>query len=382
MPVTVNGASNSAKTSVDKAVLEEGFDKNEVDSSGINKVTVLMPEVKNVKSFGVELPADILSSEKAERAIEISTGIATVTVPENMLKASTGIEKVLLTVASGDISGLDESVRAQIGAKPVVELSLKADGEQTDWSNEKAPVTITIPYEPTAEELNNPDSIIIWYIDGKGRAVCVPNGHYDADTGTVTFTAVHFSCYAVGYNPVAFNDVTAGSWYYKAVSFIAARGVTTGTESGNFDPGSKLTRGEFLTMLMRACGIAPDENPSDNFADAGNTYYTGCLAAAKRLGITAGLGDNLYAPDQEISRQEMFTLLYNSLKLCGSLPQGSSGQPLSAFRDADKIAGWAKEAMEQMAANGIAAVAAVSFLRQDTATRAEMAQILYNLLSR
>ena len=80
-------------------------------------------------------------------------------------------------------------------------------------------------------------------IDSKGSAVCVPNGHYDAVTGTVTFTAVHFSCYAVSYNQVAFKDVQAGSWYYKAVNFIAARGITTGTENGNFDPGSKLTRG-------------------------------------------------------------------------------------------------------------------------------------------
>lgn len=43
-------------------------------------------------------------------------------------------------------------------------------------------------------------------------------------------------------------------------------------------------------MLMKAYGIAPDTNPEDNFADAGDTYYTGYLAAAKRLGISAGVG--------------------------------------------------------------------------------------------
>ena len=69
--------------------------------------------------------------------------------------------------------------------------------------------------------------------------------------------------------------------------------------------------------------------------------------------------------------RKCFTLLYNSLKLSGNLPQSSGGQPLSAFSDADKIAGWAKEAMEQMAANGIAGGSGGKLSPADTATRAE-----------
>jgi hypothetical protein len=58
-------------------------------------------------------------------------------------------------------------------------------------------------------------------------------------------------------------------------------------------------------MLMKAYGIAPDTNPEDNFADAGDTYYTGYLAAAKRLGISAGVGN----PDHTIEQ------LYASISL-------------------------------------------------------------------
>jgi len=63
-------------------------------------------------------------------------------------------------------------------------------------------------------------------------------------------------------------------------------------------------------MLMRACEIAPDENPTDNFSDAENTYYIGYLAAAKRLNIFSGVSDNSFMPGAVIVRQEMFTLLY------------------------------------------------------------------------
>ncbi|MGI6667229.1 MAG: S-layer homology domain-containing protein [Bacillota bacterium] len=86
-------------------------------------------------------------------------------------------------------------------------------------------------------------------------------------------------------------------------------------------------------------------SPTDNFSDAGETYYTGYLAAAKRLGISAGVGDNMYAPGKEITRQEMFTLLYNTLKIIGRLPQGDSGKTLLDFSDASEIASWAEEAM-------------------------------------
>lgn len=58
---------------------------------------------------------------------------------------------------------------------------------------------------------------------------------------------------------------------------------------------------QFIVLLMNAYSIAPDAKPADNFADAGDTWYTGYLAAAKRLGISAGVGNNMFAPGKEIN---------------------------------------------------------------------------------
>lgn len=171
-----------------------------------------------------------------------------------------------------------------------------------------------------------------------GNAVCIPNGRYDPESGTVILDVTHFSDYAVAYNQADFSDVPAGAWYSEAVSFIAARDITTGTGGGNFSPGAKLTRGQFLVMLMKAYEIASDTvgssgsstdagssqvNPAGavNFSDAGDTYYTGYLAAAKRLGISGGVGNNMFAPEKQITRQEMFTLLYNALNVISRTPQ-------------------------------------------------------------
>jgi hypothetical protein len=84
--------------------------------------------------------------------------------------------------------------------------------------------------------LSNPENIVIWYIGSSGNVVSIPNGHYDSTTGTVIFTTTHFSCYRIGYNEVSFKDVAANVWYGKAVAFIAARGITTGTGNSNYSP--------------------------------------------------------------------------------------------------------------------------------------------------
>jgi hypothetical protein len=237
---------------------------------------------------------------------------------------------------------------------------------------------------------------VVWYIDGSGNVISVPNGRYDPATGTVTFTTTHFSYYAVSYRQVSFSDVPKDAWYAKAVSFIAARDITKGTGGGNFSPDAKLTRAQFIVMMMRAYDIAPDENPEDNFADAGNTWYTGYLAAAKRLKISNGVGDNMFAPDREITRQEMFTLLYNTLKTAGQLPglhgqaigeaddqpTNYSGKTLTDFIDAGDIAPWARVAMKRLVEAGIISGSGNRLSPKDTASRAQMAQVLYNLMSK
>jgi hypothetical protein len=114
----------------------------------------------------------------------------------------------------------------------------------------------------------------------------------------------------------------------------------------------------------------------------GSTYYTGYLAAEKRLDISAGAGNNMFEPGREITRQEMFTLLYNALKVMGELPEGNSGNPLSAFSDARRIEPRAKEAMTLFAETGVIDGSGGKLTPADTSTRAQMAQIIYNLLSK
>jgi hypothetical protein len=386
VPVTIDKETGTASVDVDSDKLAQGA------------VNITIPSIPDVDAYSVGIPVQDLSMVDAQDAFSFNTETGSVAVPSNMLAGITVPEgnKAQITIGQGDKSGLPDDVREAVGDRPLIQLTLSIDGTQTDWNNPDAPVTVTIPYTPTEEELDNPDNIVVWYIDGSGNVISVPNGRYDPATGTVTFTTTHFSYYAVSYRQVSFSDVPKDAWYAKAVSFIAARDITKGTGDGNFSPDAKLTRAQFIVMLMRAYGILPDENPTDNFADAGDTWYTGCLAAAKRLKISNGVGNNMFAPDREITRQEMFTLLYNTLRVLGQLPglhgravseaddqpTSNSGKTLTDFSDADDTAPWARVAMKRLVEAGIISGSGNRLSPKDTATRAQMAQVLYNLLSK
>lgn len=342
---------------------------------------VEVPSIQGVTSYTANLPTSSLSGSGGG-SLSINTDLGSLTLPGDMLSATGLSGDAGITIGQGNKDSLPDDVKEAIGDRPILQLTLTIDGQQTDWENPDAPVTVSIPYTPTAEELAHAESIVIWYIDGRGNVVTIPNGRYDPATGMVTVSVTHFSDYAVAYNQVSFHDVAADAWYGEAVSFLAAREITAGAGGGNYRPEARLTRGAFIVMLMRAYDIAPDANPGDNFADAGDSYYTGYLAAAKRLGISSGVGNNRFAPEKEITRQELFTLLYNALQVIGRLPEGDSGGTLADFSDAGQIDAWAKEAMTLLVRTGTVGGSGGKLNPLDTTTRAEMAQVLYNLLSK
>ncbi|WP_408893365.1 S-layer homology domain-containing protein [Paenibacillus taichungensis] len=376
LPIITNTEAGSA--AVDLRALGESMPIEE------ETIIITIPSIPGVNAFTLGIPVDYLSAPDRKRVLVLNTNTGSITLPAGMLANIRGLEgqKAEITISQGDKSGMPDSVKTAIGERPLIQLTVSIGGKQIEWNNPNAPVMISIPYTPKADELAYPESIVIWYIDGDGKAVSIPNGRYNPVTESVSFAATHFSNYAVSYNLVSFKDVAAGTWYGKAVSFIAAREITTGTSDGNYNPDTNLNRGEFLVMLMKSYGIAADTNPTDNFSDAGSTYYTGYLAAAKRLGISSGAGNNSFTPEKDITRQEMFTLLYNALKVIGKLPQGNTDKTLSDFTDASLIDSWAQEAMTLLVETGSIGGSAGKLTPTGTTTRAEMAQVLYNLLAK
>jgi len=358
-----------AKTLTEQAAAKNDTIEIKITAPESATVNVTIPQssfeqVADDTNAGVQITAPIATIRFDERAVE--------TINE----AAKGSSSISISAGMVDIAKLSESDRAKVAGRPVYEFAVTAgDTKVTYFGGGKA--MVNIPY--TLKQGENPNSVVIYYLGDDGILKTV-RGHFDSTTNTMKFRTTHFSKFVIGYSPISFNDVSGDAWYADAVQFIAAREITTGTGNGNYNPGDQLTRGQFLVMMMRAYDIEPDGNPTDNFVDAGNTYYTNYLAAAKFLEISDGIGSNKFAPNQSITRQEMFALLYNALNEIGELPEVASEKQLADFSDADRIAPWAKNPMEYFVKVEVLSGYDGKLAPIEVSTRAQMSQIMYNLL--
>jgi|GEM_PF-1239274 len=373
-------AAAKAKAGVSAETIQALLERAAKEGAAGSRIELAVETDQDVTQVELTVAAAYLAqAAEAEISFGFSSPLATVLLDRQALSSVAAVSpagEAKITVAAVSPAALSAAEQAQVQGRPVYDLTVTA-GEKPVADFDRGFATVRIPYELQAGE--NENAVVIYYLAADGSLKPV-RGHYDPLTATVVFKTAHFSKFVIGYNPVTFSDVPASAWYKDAVDFIAARGITTGTTKDQFSPQDRLTRGQYLVMIMRAYGLEPDQAPQINFADAGDTYYTGYLAAARRLDITKGIGNNLFAPERPITRQEMFTLLYNTLQELGELPSGTGGKPLTSFSDAGQVASWAKEAMELLTQTGIVSGSGGLLNPTGTATRAEMAQVLYNLL--
>jgi len=378
------GSDGKAAASVTQSQVTSAIEKAQkaAKSNGTApKVEIQVSGASSASTTETTLPRDAVQamvSGKME-SLTLSGPVAEMTFDAQAIASIAGAAsgEVKFSASKVETSTLPDAVRQVVGDHPVYNFSITS-GSST-ISQFGGTVTVSVPYTPAAGE--NVNAIVAYYINADSEPELMQNCHYDAKTGTLVFTTTHFSTYAVGYHKVVFSDVAEDAWCYEAVTFLAARGITGGTTETAFSPNATLSRGQFITMVMRAYGIEPDNSSANNFSDAGNTYYTGYLAAAKRLGITNGVGGNKFAPKQAVSRQQMFALLYNALKAIDQLPEGDSGKTLSDFTDSESISSYAQEAMAYLVETGVIGGNNGLLSPTVTTTRAQMAQVLYNLLS-
>lgn len=179
---------------------------------------------------------------------------------------------------------------------------------------------------------------------------------------------------------LSFCDVKPKDWFYDAVMFVAEQKMTSGVSEGIFAPNMVVTRGQFIKMACDAYAISPRDS-GDNFYDAGYTWYTPYLAAVKQTGISQGVGNNQFHPEENITREEMFTLLYQILKSIH--PESISNavqEDLSRYADEKEISSWAKDAFSYFVSDGIVKGDQGLLNPKAKATRAQMAQIFYSML--
>lgn len=361
--------------------LKQAIDQSKAAANGKKQISIELPAQANATSYEVQLPAQSLKGQ-GDYELSLKTGTATILIPSNMLANVTeNADQVTLRVAQADVDKLGSATREQIGSHPVIELSVAAGDKVIAWNNPDAPVTVSIPYKPAAAELSHPDSIVVWYIAGDGSVSVVPNGRYDAETGTVVFQTTHFSTYAVASGVKSFGDLASVPWAKQAIEAMAARDIVKGTSAGSFTPAASIKRADFIALLVRALelkGTGSTGKEAAAFSDVSQTaYYYKELTIAQGLGIAAGFGDNKFKPDSTITRQDMMVLTMRAVAAAGK--QVASGGSLAAYADAADVSAYAKDSAAALVKAGIVTGYDGKLAPGGSLTRAEAAVILYRV---
>ena len=173
--------------------------------------------------------------------------------------------------------------------------------------------------------------------------------------------------------PVEFPDVKSGQWFYKGVQYSAKHGIISGLPDGTFGPDVKMSRAQLVQMLYAMAG-RPTVKITDKFADVSEGQWFAAAASwAVEAGVTSGVGGGLFAPNKEITRQEIAVMLHAFMK------KAAADTELT-FADNAEIAPWAVPSVKWAVENGLMkGVLGNKFAPKSLATRAEAATIMMNL---
>ena len=197
---------------------------------------------------------------------------------------------------------------------------------------------------------------------------------------TAVLNAAREALKTAGCPSTNFTDVEENGWYHTGVDFMVRNGFMNGVADDAFDVDGNLTRAQLVTILYRIAG-EPESTATNPFADvADGQWYTNAVIWAAENGIVKGVNTTTFAPNDQITREQIATILFRYAKA-----EKVEGK-LAGFPDAGKVSDYAADAMawavEQGLINGISESDGKTYLApQETATRAQIAVILMRYLT-
>ena len=246
---------------------------------------------------------------------ETENGTVTVS-PKNASKGST----VTITVKPDSGYQLDDLTVTDKNGKEL-KLTDKGNGKYTfTMPASKVEIKATFVKEVETSPFSDVSTSAYYYeavkwAQEKGITGGIGNGLFGPNQPCTRAQIVTFLWRAAGSpEPKAmssFADVSTDAYYAKAVAWAVENGITTGTGDGKFSPDATCTRAQSVTFLFRAIGKLVDSKAefSDVLTDS---YYANAVAWAVENGVTNGIGDGLFGPDNSCTRAQIVTFLFRA----------------------------------------------------------------------
>lgn len=181
-------------------------------------------------------------------------------------------------------------------------------------------------------------------------------------------------------DPSKFVDIQS-HWAKDTITAAVNKGLFEGTSETTFEPDTLMTRAMIVTVLHRIAG-SPKMSGTSAFSDVPNgKWYTEAVIWAEENGIVNGYGNGIFAPDENVTREQLAVIVSNYAKFMKYDLSGTTD--LSKFVDAAAISTWANTPLGWAVANSLISGKPGQVLDPSgNATRAECVVILVRFIDK
>lgn len=338
----------------------------ELDSRTEEKVDILT----------VEFDSDIVQQAAvANRAIVIKSNDMLLKFAPDAIRANKSDDTIVLKLTHSPIP----KEAALNGVSPVYNIELSEAGRNISSFNGTVEATFT--YD--SNKVKDPANVGVYVLDEQTGKWTSIGGKANGD-GTITANLPHLSQYAV-FEKIShaktFGDIQ-GHWAQSEIEQLAAQQIIDGVDDASFKPEDQLTRAQFVTILTKALKLE-SKGDSKDFADVGtNSWYNKAVYAAYEEGIVSGVAEGSFAPEQNITREQLAVMMVNSYLYATHKKLSditTSGEKL--FADDANISTWAKPYVKAAVQLGLLqGYDETSFAPALDSSRAQAAVVIVRLL--
>ena len=174
-----------------------------------------------------------------------------------------------------------------------------------------------------------------------------------------------------------FTDLAAGAWYEDAVAYVYRHDLMSGYSEDLFGPNNDLSRAQLCQIIYNMEG-RPTVAGGSSFSDvADGAWYTDAVTWAASQGIVDGYGGGLFGPDDNITREQLASILYRYAQAKGYDVSIGEDTNILSYSDASDVAEYAISAMQWACGSGvITGISESALAPRGEATRAQAAMML------
>jgi len=322
-------------------------------------------------------------------SLKVLASKVTVTVNQEELKALAAqvkepkgaVVKVQVVQVNNHADILDKSSAGQMNLKGQVydvTVTLQTtDGSEISSLKVKGGIQLEFEYGSSVVDEN---LLGIYYLNETTGVWEYVGGTFDKKSKKMSVALEHMGKYTLLTYDKTFSDIRSDHWAYRTLKVLSAMHIINGVTENEFQPNGKTTRAEFTALLVRSLGL----KRSDRVVPFGDVrtdaWYASDVAGAYEAGLIQGISDSKFAPNDQVSREQMAVLLVRAFE-CKYGQRISFTNHLQGYKDDHTVSVWARDEVNKAIASGLMQGKDMANFDPDSdATRAETAEAILNFL--